>query len=366
MVTACMSEHANQESSSDERSLSMKDRLLCMLILIVAMLFLVISGPASALTTGDKAPPLIISKWFNGTQVNPDKPDGKNIYVIEFWATWCGPCKKTIPHLIALQEKYKDKNVVVVAITSEDEKVVAPFITEMKMTYLVGIDDKEKTSGVYLKGIEGIPHSFIVDKDGILLWEGHPLSGLDDALARIVAGTYSLEDVKKKKQLQGNLEKALNEQNFEKSIIACDAMLKEEPDNQKAMLVKIKLLSMKGDYQTLRTVRLDAVKRFEKDPDMLDRIAYDAMSCENIQMRDLLLAYEVVQKGLALTEKKNSELLVTLAMIYKELNMLDESIATIKDAIKYEQDEDGRKDLDMRVKYFEILKKVREEVMKKK
>ncbi|MGV8122809.1 MAG: redoxin family protein [Candidatus Xenobiia bacterium LiM19] len=344
----------------------MKIRLLCMLVLIAAIVFLITSGPASALAVGDKAPPLIVSKWFNGTQVNPDKPDGKTVYVIEFWATWCGPCKKTIPHLIELQNQYKDKNVIVVGITNEEEKVVTPFIGEMKMTYRVGIDDGDKTSSVYMKGIEGIPHSFIVNRDGIIIWSGHPLSGLDDVLPKVIAGTYSIEDVKKKELLQANLQKALDEQNIDKSITACDEMMKEDPANQKAMLVKLKLLSIKGDSQALRSARLDAVKRFSKNPEMLDRIAYDAMSCDNVQMRDMLLAYEVVQQGIVLTEKKSSELFVTLAMIYKELDMLDESIAALKDAIKCEKDEDSRKELDTRIKYFEMLNKAREEVMKKK
>jgi len=337
-----------------------------MLILIAAIFFLIASGPASALAVGDKAPPLIVSKWFNGTQVNPDKPDGKTVYVIEFWATWCGPCKKTIPHLNDLQNQYKDKSVVVVGITNEDEKVAAPFISEMKMNYRIGIDDSDKTTSVYMKGIEGIPHSFIVNRDGIIIWSGHPLSGLDDVLSKVIDGSYSIEKVKTRELLQAKLQKALDEQNIEKSIAACDDMMKEDPVNQKAMLVKLKLLSIKGDSQALRDARLDAVKRFSKNPEMLDRIAYDAMSCDNVQMRDMLLAYEVVRQGIVLTDNKSSELFVTLAMIYKELDMLDESIAAIKDAIKCEPDEDSRKELGVRVKYFEMLKKAREEVLKRK
>jgi len=330
------------------------------------MIAIFMGGPSWALTTGDKAPPLSISKWLNGTAVSPDKPDGKTVYVIEFWATWCGPCKKTIPHLNELNEKYKDKNVVVIGITNEAEKVVTPFVSEMKMNYRVGIDDKDKTSSVYMKGIDGIPHSFIVNRDGIVIWSGHPLSGLDDVLPKVLAGTYNIESVKKREQLQANLQKALDEQNMEKSIAACDEMMKDDPANQKAMLVKLKLLTLKGDPQALRAARIDAVNRFSKNTEMLDRIAYDALSCDNVQMRDMVFAYDTVKQGLALTDRKSSELLVTLAMIYKELDMLDESIASIREAIKYETDEDSRKELEVRAKYFEALKKAREEIMKKK
>lgn len=49
--------------------------------------------------------------------------DGTNAYVLEFWATWCGPCRQTIPHLSELAHKYKEKNITFVGITDEDEQV---------------------------------------------------------------------------------------------------------------------------------------------------------------------------------------------------------------------------------------------------
>jgi thiol-disulfide isomerase/thioredoxin len=138
---------------------------------------------------GDPAAPLAIKEWVKGNPV--DVKDGKNIYVVEFWATWCPPCRRSIPHLTEIQKKFKDKGVVVVGVSDEAPATVKPFVQKMagQMDYTVAIDDGRKSNRGYMLayGQNGIPHSFIVGKDGKVVWEGHPMDGLDEALARLVA-----------------------------------------------------------------------------------------------------------------------------------------------------------------------------------
>ena len=110
------------------------------------------------------------------------------VYVVEFWATWCPPCLKSIPHLTTLQKKYGDK-VVILGISSEKEKTVKTFVTKQGagMDYIVALDTQRKMNAAYMKAFKqrGIPTAFIVDKNGKIAWVGHPM-GMDKKLDSIV------------------------------------------------------------------------------------------------------------------------------------------------------------------------------------
>ncbi|MEK7713866.1 MAG: TlpA disulfide reductase family protein, partial [candidate division NC10 bacterium] len=90
-----------------------------------------------ALELGDPAPELKIADWVKGTPITLASGKDKSVYVVEFWATWCGPCRTSIPHLTELQKKYKDKGLVIVGITDEDKTTVSNFVEKMgeKMDY---------------------------------------------------------------------------------------------------------------------------------------------------------------------------------------------------------------------------------------
>ena len=140
------------------------------------------------LKLGDAAPEVSV-------QMINDKEYGKTfslaefkdkVIIVEFWATWCPPCRQSIPHLSNLQEKYKDK-VVVIGISGEEKTVVEKFFkAQPEMKYRVAIDNEDKTAGIYMIGfgVNGIPHAFII-KEGKILWHGHPME-MDETLAKAV------------------------------------------------------------------------------------------------------------------------------------------------------------------------------------
>ena len=168
---------------------------------------LLCAGRAAEL--GDPAPELNIAKWTKGEEVQISA-DPKNIYVVEFWATWCPPCRTSIPHLTEIQRRFKDKNVVIIGVTDEKESVVAPFVKNMgaKMDYRVAIDEDRKTGAGYMGayGINGIPHAFIV-REKKVIWHGHPMMGLDSTLEEVVAGNYDLAKTRSKLKAEGLIEK---------------------------------------------------------------------------------------------------------------------------------------------------------------
>lgn len=93
--------------------------------------------------------------------------------IVEFWATWCPPCRASIPHLNELNKKFKDKGLVIVGVTDEDQKTVTEFRKKLPMDYSVAIDKEGKLGEKF--GVNGIPHAFVVGKDGKIVWEGHPM-----------------------------------------------------------------------------------------------------------------------------------------------------------------------------------------------
>ena len=92
--------------------------------------------------------------------------------IVEFWATWCPPCRKSIPHLNELNKKYQGKGLVIIGVTDEDKATIEKFRKGVPMEYNVAIDKGGKLGQQF--GISGIPQAFVVGKDGKIVWEGHP------------------------------------------------------------------------------------------------------------------------------------------------------------------------------------------------
>jgi eukaryotic-like serine/threonine-protein kinase len=160
------------------------------------------SPSRETLTIGDEAPAISVSTWVKGDPV--DRLDPKRIYVVEFWATWCGPCRVSIPHLTELQKKYRQKGVTVIGVSvDQNRNAVAPYVKEMgdKMDYTVALDDvpegedggKGKMAESWMEAADHheIPTAFIV-RDGKVAWIGHPMA-MDEALEKSSAKEFNIE-----------------------------------------------------------------------------------------------------------------------------------------------------------------------------
>ncbi len=176
--------------------------LLCIAVLGEGIAASAADPSDGSLGVGDPAPALQAGEWIQGepvTEFAPDKP-----YLIEFWATWCGPCVESIPHLNEIAAAYDDKGLVVIGqnISEPDESRVKPFVEKMgdKMTYRVALDDKSQMekgamAATWLKasGVGGIPVAFLVGKDGKIAWIGHPMALESSVINQVLAGTFDLK-----------------------------------------------------------------------------------------------------------------------------------------------------------------------------
>jgi peroxiredoxin len=89
------------------------------------------------------------------------------VVLVNFWATWCPPCRKEMPDLDALFQKFRDQGLVVLAISDEDAAKVKPFIDERKISYPILLDPGRKVNDLFV--VQGIPKSLVYDRDGKLV-----------------------------------------------------------------------------------------------------------------------------------------------------------------------------------------------------
>ena len=127
---------------------------------------------------GQKSPELQVEKWLSK---EPDR-NGKFV-LIDFWATWCGPCRKAIPELNAIHKKYGNKLVVIGLSDEKEEKVRG--MKDPKIEYFSAIDTKKRTKKAV--EVQGIPHVMIMDPQGIVRWEGYPLLEGHELTDKVVA-----------------------------------------------------------------------------------------------------------------------------------------------------------------------------------
>jgi thiol-disulfide isomerase/thioredoxin len=154
-----------------------------------------LSVPKPWLAVDDPAPQLQAGQWVQGEPVT--EFDLTNVYLIEFWATWCAPCIASIPHLNELACKFEDRGLVVIGknVFENNENLVESF--RDRISYRIALDDKYKSAkGAMAEtwqaaaGQTGIPCSCLIDKDKHIAWIGHPSDLTKGMIEEVLAGNF--------------------------------------------------------------------------------------------------------------------------------------------------------------------------------
>lgn len=223
------------------------------------------TAPAAAkLVVGSPAPEFKPVKWLQGTPVESFEAD--KTYVMEFWATWCGPCVAGIPHLNELHNKFKDKGLVIVGVNVWE---TTPDKTEQfvkgkgeGMSYRIAYDG-EKTGHTainWLKpaGVNGIPHAIVV-RDSKILWKGHPGQLSEEMVGEMVAGKFDAA----KAAAKAEVEEAMQAE-FGKAMGKFrSALVEKKFDEAETNLKQVIELASKAGYPADRVVFMEKSSRVD-------------------------------------------------------------------------------------------------------
>lgn len=296
------------------------------IIISCILFFALLAGSVyGILEVGDEAPELNIEEWMNGTAVNPADADGKTTYVIEFWATWCRPCRRTIPHLNKLAQEYKDDDFVFVGITMEEAETAESFAEDMGVQYRIAFDTGRSTAETYMQGVPGIPHAFVVDKNGNIVWSGHPMSGLDKVLQDIAAGTFDAEANARILKKERELESLISEERLDQAVQALNELIELDPGNFSYYQLKAVMMLENGDYEGVQRLFRTMLIQFQGQADELNTLAWMILNSPP-ELRNLYVAWEASEDAMEAGGSKDAGHMDTLAAIYHALGMHEDAI----------------------------------------
>jgi len=318
---------------------------------------------AADLTIGSRAPALDIEHWVQRAGRGDDfvpittfEP-GK-VTVIEFWATWCPPCRASMPHLAELQQRFADKGVTIVSVSDEDLETVEEFLkskADGDRTYgditagsFLATDPDGSVSDDYMKasGQGGIPTAFIVGTTGEIEWIGHPMQ-MDGPLAEVVAGTFDREAAaaaaREMEELQARFREVvdlLQANKDEEALSLLDTWVAEakSPAARERLESAQQQVAMRAGGARALTAFTTAVAKAGDSATELNELAWSVVTAiqAGVSVSDDLVsaALEAAEQSVALGPDNGSHL-DTLAHLLAQRGDLEKALATQRLALEH-------------------------------
>ena len=306
------------------------------------------------LTIGDPAPALDIEHWLSdgdGKFPHVETFEKGKIYVVEFWATWCGPCIASMPHISKLQEEYADRGVQIISVSDEELDTVKEFLErkvpdaddktfgELTRNYSLTTDPDNSVYEDYMEASaqDGIPTAFIVGKDGKIEWIGHPME-MDKPLDQVVQGTWDREAFAKSVREEQIVNKRMKEAirllrsgEMEDGLEIVEELVETTSNSElknRLQLFRISVLMATGGEQ-LVDVFGQVAKANQSNPNLLNELAWGivevADSGREVEPELVQAARQAIDWAVE-KEPRNAAILDTQAHIAYLQGNLDEAI----------------------------------------
>lgn len=326
------------------------------------VLFMLIH-PLSAADIGSPAIPITAQSWLNGSPANPSASDGRTVYVIDFWATTCMPCRRSLPLFADIHTTLSTQSVVVIGVTTDSESALVAFLKKHPISYRLAVDTNAATALAYLGPEFTIPHAVIIDTNGLIAWTGNPLDGLEDALAAVIQGepVPAPTAAKADEQQMAEIQQLVLEGDLDAAIEKVDALIAGEPHEPDYYQIKLGLLAQADRTSEFKGVYASMLDAFQDSAENLNMLAWIAATSPP-EACDLDAAWKAITKASLLTQGLNSSVLDTLARVYYSAGFLEKALATEKEALAQCHDAEEKPSLQAALDFYTSALRLRDTI----